>query len=229
MPEERTTSSTGGQKGVKLARFDLIPAGPLQRLAEHFGKGARKYAEHNWRKGYEWSKSYSAMIRHQNEFWAGRDYDVCSNDPAGCAIKTDDGHVVEYNYLDAQFSYEDDILIQLQVQGFRFKPEYHYERNTCYNHTGSHHLDAVMWQAFVLREFVETHKNFDDRYIPENHPSDFQIFEKISHHTMTDVPLAHFHMDETGRVRRLNPTWREDADGTWSAAPGNFTDTTDKD
>lgn len=135
MPEERTTSSTGGQKGVKLQRFDLIPVGALTRLAEHFGKGARKYDDHQWRKGYEWSKGYSAAIRHWTEFWAGYDYDVCSNDPEGCSFVTADGE----EYIPT-------------------------ERDTCYNHTGSHHLDAAMWHAMTLREMVETHPEHDDRY-----------------------------------------------------------------
>lgn len=34
---------TGGAKGQKLARFDLIPPDALWALAEHFGKGATKY------------------------------------------------------------------------------------------------------------------------------------------------------------------------------------------
>lgn len=133
MPEERTTSSTGGQKGVKLARFDLIPAFPLLRLAEHFGKGAKKYAEHQWRSGYEWSKSYSAIQRHLNAFWAGYDLDVCSNEPDNC----------------------------LHREGETYDPD------TCYNHTGSHHIDAVMWHSFVLREFIEFHPRHDDRYISD--------------------------------------------------------------
>jgi hypothetical protein len=32
---------------------------------------------------------------------------------------------------------------------------------------GTHHLDAVMWHAFALREFVETHPEMDDRPIRE--------------------------------------------------------------
>jgi len=84
MPEIRTTSSTGGQKGTKLARFDLIPVGPLTELAEHYGRGAAKYASHQWRQGYEWPKSYAALMRHLTAFWAGYDYDVCSNEPENC-------------------------------------------------------------------------------------------------------------------------------------------------
>ena len=137
--EVRTTSSTGGQKGVKLARFDLIPTGPLHELAEHFGVGAMKYDSHQWRQGYEWSKSYSALVRHLNEFWAGKDYDVCSNDPEGCS------HV--------------------DSKGEPFKAA---REDACYNHTGSHHMVAVMWHAAVLLEFKDTHSDHDDRYIPHS-------------------------------------------------------------
>jgi len=75
MPETRTTSRTGGQKGVKDARFDLIPIGALTALAEHYGAGATKYDDNQWRKGYEWSKSYAALQRHLTAWWAGEDND----------------------------------------------------------------------------------------------------------------------------------------------------------
>lgn len=74
--EVRTTSSKGGQKGVKLARYDLVPAVPLRILAEHYGRGASKYADHQWMKGYEWSKSFAALQRHAWQFWNGQDYDT---------------------------------------------------------------------------------------------------------------------------------------------------------
>jgi hypothetical protein len=73
--EERITSETGGQKGKKLARFDLIPVGPLWRVAELYGLGARKYEDRNWEKGYDWSLSYAAMQRHANLFWGGESID----------------------------------------------------------------------------------------------------------------------------------------------------------
>lgn len=73
--EVRTVSETGGEKGVKLERFDLIPVCPLQVLARRYGVGARKYDERNWERGYEWSKSYGALQRHLNAFWSGEDDD----------------------------------------------------------------------------------------------------------------------------------------------------------
>jgi hypothetical protein len=73
--EVRSVSSTGAEKGTKLARYSLIPARPLKLLAEHFGRGAKKYDDHNWRRGYEWSKSFDALMRHAQAFWDGEDYD----------------------------------------------------------------------------------------------------------------------------------------------------------
>lgn len=66
---------TGGRKAVKLARFDLIPCRPLWLLAEHYGRGSLKYDDNNWRKGYKWSASYAAMMRHANQFWGGENTD----------------------------------------------------------------------------------------------------------------------------------------------------------
>jgi hypothetical protein len=75
------TSSTGGTKEVKLARFDLIPVEALRVLAEIYGKGALKYEEHNWRRGYRWSLSYAAAQRHMNAFWNGEEIDPESGQP----------------------------------------------------------------------------------------------------------------------------------------------------
>ncbi|UQS94717.1 hypothetical protein SEA_ZEINA_43 [Arthrobacter phage Zeina] len=87
MTEVRTTSSTGGEKGVKEARFDLIPVKALETVATLYGRGAKKYSEHNWRKGYEWSKSYAAMQRHLTAFWGGEDIDPEMGLPhLACAI-----------------------------------------------------------------------------------------------------------------------------------------------
>lgn len=67
--------STGGAKGSKLARFDLIPCTPLWEVAKLYGKGAEKYEERNWEKGYDWNLSYAAALRHITQFWMGEDYD----------------------------------------------------------------------------------------------------------------------------------------------------------
>lgn len=74
-------ATTGGEKGQKLERFDLLPAGPLAKIARHYGVGARKYADRNWEKGYDWSLSYGALQRHLNAFWDGEDIDEETGSP----------------------------------------------------------------------------------------------------------------------------------------------------
>lgn len=73
--EVRSVSSTGAEKGVKRARFSLLPMVALTEVAEHYGVGATKYEDHNMRRGYEWSKSYDALMRHTTQFWSGEDRD----------------------------------------------------------------------------------------------------------------------------------------------------------
>jgi hypothetical protein len=79
--EVTVTSATGGQKGKKLARYDLLPAGALRQVAELYGRGAEKYDDNNWRKGYDWSLSFAALNRHLWQFWEGEEYDS----ETGCA------------------------------------------------------------------------------------------------------------------------------------------------
>lgn len=95
--EVRTTDpDTGAAKGVKLARFDLIPARPLWLLAEHYGKGCVKYADRNWEAGYSWSKSFGAMMRHAWAFWRGEDIDPETGSPHMIAVAWHALALVEY-------------------------------------------------------------------------------------------------------------------------------------
>ena len=70
-----TDEKTGGQKGTKIARFSLIPPECLWALAEHYGKGARKYEDNNWLRGYKWSLSLDALQRHLHQWLMGEDND----------------------------------------------------------------------------------------------------------------------------------------------------------
>jgi len=74
-PEVRQTSSTGGEKGQKLERHDLIVEPFLEQLALVCGMGAEKYDDDNWRKGYSWRLSYGALKRHLRLFWTGENFD----------------------------------------------------------------------------------------------------------------------------------------------------------
>lgn len=70
-----SASRTGGLKQVKMARYDLLPVDALRQLAEHYGRGAEKYDDNQYRKGYEFSKSYAALQRHLNQWWGGENDD----------------------------------------------------------------------------------------------------------------------------------------------------------
>jgi hypothetical protein len=67
-----TNEKTGGQKGAKARRYSLLPWDELGDVAEHYAAGANKYAAHNWRKGYDWSLSADALMRHFEAWWEHR-------------------------------------------------------------------------------------------------------------------------------------------------------------
>lgn len=75
-------SNTGGAKGSKVQRYDLIPPAALAALAEHYGRGEAKYPSDpegavgaNWRRGYRWGLSYAALMRHLEAWRAGESVD----------------------------------------------------------------------------------------------------------------------------------------------------------
>lgn len=70
-----TDPVTGGEKGQKDAQLGALDPVALYRLAQVAGQGASKYSRYNFLKGYDWSLSYDAMMRHALKFWAGEDYD----------------------------------------------------------------------------------------------------------------------------------------------------------
>jgi len=66
---------TGGEKGQKLLRYDLIPWDAMDLIAHHFGVGAAKYTDRNWERGYSWNLSYGALMRHLSAWHQGMDFD----------------------------------------------------------------------------------------------------------------------------------------------------------
>lgn len=84
--EIRKVSSTGGEKGSKPERFDLLPPEALEKIARHYGVGAAKYDDHNWRRGYDWSLSFASLMRHANAFWSGEDIDEETGSPHMAAV-----------------------------------------------------------------------------------------------------------------------------------------------
>ncbi|MDQ6721209.1 MAG: DUF5664 domain-containing protein [Candidatus Dormibacteraeota bacterium] len=79
--EVRVVSPTGGEKGQKPAQASTLDARALLILAEVGGFGTRKYAPHNYLRGYAWSLSLDALQRHVWAFQAGEDVDPESGLP----------------------------------------------------------------------------------------------------------------------------------------------------
>jgi hypothetical protein len=73
--EVRVVSETGGAKGQKLAQLGGVDPLALIELARVAGHGAEKYDRYNYLRGYDWSLSFDAMMRHALAFWGGEDID----------------------------------------------------------------------------------------------------------------------------------------------------------
>jgi hypothetical protein len=67
--------ATGGEKGRKPQRMELLPWDALLEVSELYAAGAAKYEDNNWRRGYAWSLSFGAAQRHLSQFWNGEDTD----------------------------------------------------------------------------------------------------------------------------------------------------------
>lgn len=57
-------------------RWHLLPYDGLKLLADHYTRGAEKYAERNWELGMDYSKCFNSLQRHLTAWFNGEDYDV---------------------------------------------------------------------------------------------------------------------------------------------------------
>ena len=78
---QETLDKINKQLGTAL-KFDqnklplhLLSTEALNQTAAVLAFGAQKYAEHNWRAGFAWSRPLSAAMRHITAFNAGEDKD----------------------------------------------------------------------------------------------------------------------------------------------------------
>jgi hypothetical protein len=81
VPQETVNAIKEQLKGSAL-KFDtdklplhLLSTEAMNQTAAVLKFGAEKYAEHNWRKGFAWSRPLSAAMRHITAFNAGEDKD----------------------------------------------------------------------------------------------------------------------------------------------------------
>ena len=84
----------GNTVGIKFddnkLRMDLMPIRPIEDIARVLTFGAKKYADRNWEKGFDYSRTYGALQRHLHSWFKGEE-----NDPqtglshlahAGCCL-----------------------------------------------------------------------------------------------------------------------------------------------
>lgn len=68
--EEFATGSVR-DSAIGKGRFDLIPPGPLLRLAQLYERGALKYGDRNWERGQPLCRYLDSAMRHLNNLKAG--------------------------------------------------------------------------------------------------------------------------------------------------------------
>jgi hypothetical protein len=70
---ERRVFKTGSQRDVRegKGRYDLLPPECIKRLADLYERGARKYGDHNWKKGQPLSSTLDSLLRHAFLYSAG--------------------------------------------------------------------------------------------------------------------------------------------------------------
>jgi len=56
-------------------RMELLPASGLTEWARAMTFGARKYGDHNWRKGMAWTRVLGSLTRHLTAFMGGENID----------------------------------------------------------------------------------------------------------------------------------------------------------
>ena len=75
----------GGKAG-----YHLLPSDALEEIVAVLDYGANKYGERNWEKGMQWSRPFSACMRHLWAWWRGEEKDPESGlshlAHAGCSI-----------------------------------------------------------------------------------------------------------------------------------------------
>lgn len=67
--------TTAVKHDTNKPRLDLLSVPALNATAQVMTYGALKYAPHNWRKGFDWSRLYAAALRHLLAHMSGEDKD----------------------------------------------------------------------------------------------------------------------------------------------------------
>lgn len=86
-PSPQETVNHGIKHDQGKVPMELLSPIALTKISEVLAFGAKKYQDHNWRKGLKWSRVAGAAIRHLLAWLGGEDKDVESGLPhlAHCA------------------------------------------------------------------------------------------------------------------------------------------------
>lgn len=114
--------------------YTLISKELMDALAEVRAFGAKKYSKNNWKKGFPYTKSIAAALRHVYAFLSGQDLDFYPDSCDGC------------------------LKVKLG------KEEYCKDKKGILNHSGcSHLICAIASLEHVLYSYIHQ-KHLDDRY-----------------------------------------------------------------
>ncbi len=83
-------TSEGRKDDSGKTPWHLMPPDALNQIAQVLEFGAGKYGDRNWEKGMNWSRPFSALMRHMWAWWRGEDRDpetgLSHLAHAGCCI-----------------------------------------------------------------------------------------------------------------------------------------------
>lgn len=92
-----------GQPRLDGKKFDegkpmlgLVPKSLIWAVGWILTFGAKKYGEHNWRKGLKWSRAYNALLRHLTAWWDGESIDAKSGRSHLWHAATELAFLIEY-------------------------------------------------------------------------------------------------------------------------------------
>jgi hypothetical protein len=75
LPKQEQFNAEAVKNDRLKLRLDLVPILPLVEIAKVLTKGAEKYADRNWEKGFVYSRPYAASLRHLFSWWNGESID----------------------------------------------------------------------------------------------------------------------------------------------------------
>lgn len=189
-------STAGLKNDQEKPRMDLVPAGATTEIAKVFTFGAKKYAEHNWRNGFKYSRLIAALERHIAAFKENEDMDPESGlyhmGHAGCCVM---------------------MLLEHQLKGYgeddRYKPVVKDTKYALKNkmYLDKSRLDETFYIGDILyKSYYDINCNmiyalpFDSRL--ENYTFDQKEFRYCGKGLYSGIP------DNSSFVE-IFPTWRE--------------------